>query len=249
MPTPDGQSPAFSRQVGDQQGIRPPVVLDNILCRLLGVLECSKFGLGNAKGLNELDTTMGRIDRFECWVVEKGEANNIRFAAAANGAVGRDPVVLFKPSAARKDVPSEILQHIAHPDWLLSRRQLARQPKGHLKPEAAMLLADGFLIVIERRIAKSYEMEMAYPAVGTLICADPINRVGAAEHMLDDGSPMLWFLSAVNLVQARSDRVPSRRRGVLMAVLTFVFGEVHGAHLEALRRKPMTVLGSKSGNL
>jgi hypothetical protein len=52
----------------------------------------------------------------------------------------------------------------------------------------------------ERRIAKSDEMKMAYSAVGAVICADPIDRVGAAEPMLDDGSPMPWFLSAVNLV-------------------------------------------------
>ena len=41
-------------------------------------------------------------------------------------------------------------------------------------------------------------MEMAYPAIATVIGADPINRVGATEPILDDGSPMLWFLSAVN---------------------------------------------------
>src|SRR5215467_10585052 len=125
-PTPDSRSAIFSRQVGDQQGIRAPVVFDNSLCRLFGVLERVEFGLGNAKGLNELDTTMGRIDRFECWVVEKGEANNIRFAAEANGAVGRNPVILSKQSAAREDVPSEILEHIAHPDWIEGRGQLGR---------------------------------------------------------------------------------------------------------------------------
>src|SRR5215475_7578718 len=35
----------LSRQVDDQQGFRAPVVLDNCLCRVLGVLERVEFGL------------------------------------------------------------------------------------------------------------------------------------------------------------------------------------------------------------
>src|SRR5262245_12961178 len=195
----DSQSSIFSRQVGDEQGIRTPVMLDNTLCRVLGVLERIEFCLGNAKGLNELDAAMGRIDRFECGVVGKGKANDVGFAVEANGAVGRNPVILFKPSAAREDIPSEILEQITDPDWLAGRWQLARQPEGHFKSEAAIVFADSFFVVVERRIAKGDEMDVADPAVGTVICADPINRIGAAEHMLDDGSPMLWFLSGVNL--------------------------------------------------
>jgi hypothetical protein len=61
-------------------------------------------------------------------------------------------------------------------------------------------------------------MQMINSTICALIRTDAINRIGATEHMLDDSPPVLWLLILVDLVKARVDRVPSGRRGILIAV-------------------------------
>src|SRR5215467_4851090 len=93
-------------------------------------------------------------------------------------------------------------------------------------------------------------MKMIDLTVCTLIRADAINRIGAAEHVLDDGPPVLWLLFSVDLMKARVDRVPSGRRSILIAVPASVFGEVqcptHEGYVLFVKR-PSRNLASASG--
>src|SRR5262249_31690601 len=134
----DSQSPIFSRQVGDQQRIRTPVVLDNSLCRLLGVLQRVELGLSNAKGLNELDATMGRIDGLECWDAEKGEANNIRFAVEANGAVGGESRRLARYQQLRR--LAQVKSSMAGADISVSDYRVRRQASHQSHADRMLLL-------------------------------------------------------------------------------------------------------------
>jgi len=92
--------------------------LRSLPCVLQGV----KFALGDAECLNELDATVGRIDGFECWVVEECKANDLGVIVGTDGAVSGNPMVLFEPFAAFKHVSSQVLQEIADLNRLFGRR-------------------------------------------------------------------------------------------------------------------------------
>src|SRR5262245_59628424 len=124
------------------------MVFDDRLRRVFRVLEAVELALGNAERLNEFNPTVWRVDRFKCWIFEECKSNNVGLIIEPDGAVRGNPVVLPKPFARLKNIPSEILKEIADPDRVFGWRQFACQSKCHFKTESTVITADRFFVVV-----------------------------------------------------------------------------------------------------
>jgi hypothetical protein len=166
-----------------------------------------------------------RVDRGQGRVEQERQPDEVRGVVGTDRAVGRDPVVRLEPAAGLEDVPGEVLEQVEHPHRLLGRRERGGQPEGHLEPVPAALAAGALLVVVERRIAVSAEVQVGRAPVPALVGADPVEGVRPAEHVLDDRAPVPRLLVAVQLAEAGVDRVPSWRGIVAAAVAALILGE------------------------
>ena len=141
----------------------------------------------------------------------------------ANWAIRRNPMILLKPLAAFKNIASQVLEHIANPNRLFSWGQSASEPKSHLKTESTEIFTHRLFVVVQRCVAISDKMEMAYPTVSTLVSADSVNRVGTSQHMFDHRSPMSRLLPWINFGKLRIDCIPTRGSIVLVLIQAFIF--------------------------
>src|SRR5262245_42075355 len=95
---------------------------DECLCGVFGTCEAVEFVLRDTEGLNEFDTTVRRVDRFERRVAQKRESDYICVVIRADGAIRGNPMVRLKPLLRFKDVPRNVLKKVADPHGLFCGR-------------------------------------------------------------------------------------------------------------------------------